>query len=63
MLASSSVLTGIGFTMSLFIADLALQGPELAAAKVGVLTASTVCALVGLGLLHQLHRFTKGTER
>jgi NhaA family Na+:H+ antiporter len=63
MLASSSVLTGIGFTMSLFIADLALQGPELAAAKVGVLTASTVCALVGLGLLYQLDRHTKGTGR
>ncbi len=63
MLASSSVLTGIGFTMSLFIADLALQGPELEAAKVGVLTGSTVCALVGLGLLHQHDRFTKGAER
>lgn len=63
MLASSSVLTGIGFTMSLFIADLALQGPELGAAKVGVLTGSTVCAAVGLGLLYQLNRPAKGTER
>jgi NhaA family Na+:H+ antiporter len=50
-LTYSSLLTGIGFTMSLFIADLALQGPALDAAKVGVLTASTVCAVSGLALL------------
>jgi len=51
MLIYSSILTGIGFTMSLFIADLALDGSALDAAKVGVLTASTVCAVVGMGLL------------
>jgi NhaA family Na+:H+ antiporter len=48
----SSILTGIGFTMSLFIADLALEGPALDAAKVGVLTASAVCAVVGMGLIY-----------
>lgn len=50
-LAYSSILTGIGFTMSLFIADLALEGAALEAAKVGVLTASTLCAGAGMGLL------------
>ncbi len=47
----ASLLTGIGFTMSLFIADLALRGPALDSAKVGILTASTVCAIAGVGLL------------
>jgi NhaA family Na+:H+ antiporter len=47
----SSLLTGIGFTMSLFIADLALKGVALDAAKVGVLTASAVCAVAGMGLI------------
>jgi len=51
MLLYSSILAGIGFTMSLFIADLALEGPALDVAKVGVLTASTVCAIVGMGLM------------
>ncbi len=54
-LISSSILTGIGFTMSLFIADLALEGPALDAAKVGVLTASAACAAIGMGLILLQH--------
>lgn len=48
-----SVLAGIGFTMSLFIGQLAFpEHPELrAAAKVGVLAASSVAGVVGLVLL------------
>jgi NhaA family Na+:H+ antiporter len=47
------LLAGIGFTMSLFIADLAFgSGAELDQAKLGVLAASVVAALCGLGLLH-----------
>ena len=42
---------GVGFTMSLFIAQLAFTDAHLlAAAKLGVLGASVVAALVGLGL-------------
>jgi NhaA family Na+:H+ antiporter len=42
---------GIGFTMSLFVAHLAFADAQLlAGAKVGVLGASVVAALVGLGL-------------
>jgi Na+:H+ antiporter, NhaA family len=45
------VVAGVGFTMSLFIAQLAFVDPELlSAAKLGVLAASGVAAIVGLGL-------------
>lgn len=46
---------GIGFTMSLFVTDLAFAGPETAAlvdhAKVAVLCASVVAAAIGAGVL------------
>jgi NhaA family Na+:H+ antiporter len=46
------LLAGIGFTMSLFIANLAFgPSPELDQAKIGVLAASVVAALAGLGFL------------
>jgi NhaA family Na+:H+ antiporter len=49
-----SVLAGIGFTMSLFIAGLAFEDPALgAAAKAGVLGASLVAGVVGLGLVRR----------
>ncbi len=46
-------LGGIGFTMALFIASLAfVESPEaLVAAKVGVLLASALAAVIGLGIL------------
>jgi Na+:H+ antiporter, NhaA family len=46
------LLAGIGFTMSLFVANLAFGlTPELDQAKIGVLAASVVAALLGLGFL------------
>ncbi|HON01362.1 MAG TPA: Na+/H+ antiporter NhaA, partial [Acidobacteriota bacterium] len=42
------ILAGIGFTMALFIANLALAEPLLSAAKIGVLSASALAALLGL---------------
>jgi Na+/H+ antiporter NhaA len=43
-----AALAGIGFTISLFVADLAFDSPELAdEARLGVLTASLVAALFG----------------
>ncbi|WP_042693576.1 Na+/H+ antiporter NhaA [Azospirillum sp. B506] len=48
-----AVLTGIGFTMSLFIGTLAFADPQHAVAvRLGVLTGSLASALVGYGLLH-----------
>jgi NhaA family Na+:H+ antiporter len=51
LLAAGSLLTGIGFTMSLFIADLAYDPAVLNAAKIGILAASTVSAAAGLMML------------
>ena len=48
---SAGVLCGIGFTMSIFIATLAFDASALAAAKLGILAASLLAALVGQCLL------------
>lgn len=48
MLSAGAFLTGIGFTMSLFIAGLAYAPDMLDAAKIGVLTGSVVSATAGL---------------
>jgi len=48
VLAGGGCLAGIGFTMALFIADLALEGEALDAAKVGILGASMVAAVIGM---------------
>ncbi len=48
---------GIGFTMSLFIAELAIEDKQLLdIAKVGILTASTLAALLGLFWFSILNR-------
>ena len=47
-LAAGSLLTGIGLTMSLFIAGLAYTPAMLDAAKIGVLAASVMSAAAGL---------------
>ena len=47
-----SLLTGIGFTMSIFIANLAFgAGPLLDSAKVGILAASVVSGVLGAVVL------------
>jgi NhaA family Na+:H+ antiporter len=51
LLAAGACLTGIGFTMSLFIASLAYGAPMLDAAKIGILSASVVSATGGLLML------------
>ncbi len=51
-LAGGAALSGIGFTISLFIVDLALPDERLAdQARVGVLTASVLASLLGVALL------------
>ncbi|HZW06728.1 MAG TPA: Na+/H+ antiporter NhaA, partial [Phycisphaerales bacterium] len=55
MLHAAAWIAGIGFTMSLFIANLAFPASTHAAqldhAKLGVLCGSTAAGLIGLGLL------------
>jgi NhaA family Na+:H+ antiporter len=47
-----AVLTGVGFTMSLFIGDLAFPDPALASAvKLGVIAGSLASAALGYGIL------------
>jgi NhaA family Na+:H+ antiporter len=53
ILIGAGCLAGIGFTMSLFIASLALQAASLEAAKLGILVGSTVSAILGCALLHR----------
>ncbi|MBH0200449.1 MAG: Na+/H+ antiporter NhaA [Nitrospira sp.] len=56
-LAAVGVLAGIGFTMSLFIADLAFgQDLLLVPAKVGIQIGSTVAGLIGWLLLNRFGR-------
>jgi NhaA family Na+:H+ antiporter len=49
--AGGGLLCGIGFTMALFVANLALTGPALGAAKVGILIASALAAGTGMVIL------------
>ena len=51
VLTAAGFLAGIGFTMALFIAGLALQDDGLDTAKVGVLVGSAISAALGVGLL------------
>lgn len=51
VILGAGCLAGIGFTMSLFIAGLALEGAELEEAKLGILCGSSVSAAVGCALL------------
>ncbi|MFW3169212.1 Na+/H+ antiporter NhaA [Geodermatophilus sp. CPCC 206100] len=56
-LAGGAALSGIGFTISLFIVDLALDDERLAdQARVGVLAASVLAALLGWGLFRLADR-------
>jgi NhaA family Na+:H+ antiporter len=46
-----AALAGIGFTVSLFIADRSFPGTELYEAKIGILAASLVASMLGTGLI------------
>ena len=59
MVGAASCLAGIGFTMSLFIASLALDDALLSAGKIGTILGSVLSGVVGLSLLH----FAVGTSR
>jgi len=52
MLIAGGFLAGIGFTMSLFIAGLALEGDLLDTAKLAILIASAMAAACGITALY-----------
>jgi NhaA family Na+:H+ antiporter len=54
VLAAGAALTGIGFTMSLFIAELAFEPAALGAAKIGIMAASVSSAAIGIVALRWL---------
>jgi NhaA family Na+:H+ antiporter len=51
VLTGGGILAGIGFTMALFIANLAFESTLLDSAKLGILVASVTAALAGIALL------------
>ena len=59
LIAGGGVLAGIGFTMALFIGNLAFNQGQLASAKLGILASSVFSAIVGLTLLWYWTRPTK----
>jgi NhaA family Na+:H+ antiporter len=62
LLASGALLAGIGFTMALFIANLAFSESLINAAKLGILSASIVSAVAGVALLAWLSSRPAGAE-
>jgi NhaA family Na+:H+ antiporter len=50
-LAAVAVLGGVGFTVSLFVTDLAFRGQTVDDAKIGVLAASALAAVLGIIVL------------
>jgi len=54
------MLGGIGFTVSLFIAQLAYDDPAtIATAKIGILAASVIAALLGAVTLARTHNASR----
>jgi NhaA family Na+:H+ antiporter len=47
----AGMLAGIGFTMALFIANLAFEGADLESAKFGILMASLISGVAGMAML------------
>jgi Na+/H+ antiporter NhaA len=66
-LVGAATVAGIGFTVSLLIADISFEGVELEEAKLGILCASVVASLLGWLAFTVIHRLppakaNKGAE-
>jgi NhaA family Na+:H+ antiporter len=58
-----SILAGIGFTMSLFVSSLAFKDPgRIQTAKLSILAASLISAIIGAALLHRAVRGNHGSD-
>ncbi len=51
-LLGAGCLAGVGFTMSIFIASAAFQGPQLESVKLAILAASSIAAVIGTLILY-----------
>jgi NhaA family Na+:H+ antiporter len=59
-----SMMAGIGFTMSIFIAELSLQDSRLLQiAKVGIIAASVLSGVIGIGWLKLANKRQKGIKK
>jgi len=61
-IVGAGCLAGIGFTMSLFVASLSLEGDLLVEAKTGVLAGSALSSLIGLSVLSMSLRRMRPSE-
>jgi NhaA family Na+:H+ antiporter len=57
-LAGVAALAGIGFTVSLFVADRSFTGARLGEAKIGILAGSLLAGIIGSGVLFRRRRRT-----
>ncbi len=65
-LVGAATVAGIGFTVSLLIADITFQGQDLEEAKIGIFAASTLAAFLGWLVFRVIERLPKrlvGPER
>jgi NhaA family Na+:H+ antiporter len=58
LIAGGGILAGIGFTMALFIANLAFDPGTIDAAKLGIYLASIIAGILGIGVLSWATRDT-----
>lgn len=62
LIAGGALLTGIGFTMALFIAGLSLGPAQFDVARMGILLASVVSAVAGIASLFWLTSATRSAQ-
>ena len=62
-LVGAAAVAGIGFTVSLFVADLTFTGEQLDEAKIGILGASVAASLLGVVLFRTVERLPAPLRR
>jgi NhaA family Na+:H+ antiporter len=61
-LVGIAAIAGVGFSVSLFIAELAVASPDLGAAKIGILVGSAASAVLGCALLSRRGVSTRASQ-
>jgi Na+/H+ antiporter NhaA len=59
-LVGAATVAGIGFTVSLLIADISFEGTELEEARLGILSASLIASILGWVVFSVVHRMPRG---